>query len=310
MSYVNNKIGSLSHLHGMLTTLSHPVREKPFVRTIIISFLAFRCKVMGSSKKKGFQYICWECDPDILPLPILLLKQKYIDTEFLKESVPRYLFFRVTEYLKNRTPMTSDEDDDDGENSLRNPPHNTAVLPKPANSETQVMQMMQMMMRENREEQHLQREERREERQRAEAERREERREERQRAEAERREERQQAEAERREDRRRQAEQFNALASRPPPLIPDLGPKTKTAMNSLPALKIPTFSGKLTEWQSFWSSFSNIVDKAEGYDDSQKLQYLKNYLDGEAKVQIDGYSFDHKRKLPKGQRSPDGYLWG
>ncbi len=58
----------------------------------------------------------------------------------------------------------------------------------------------------------------------------------------------------------------------------------------LPKLQIPTFSGKLTEWQSFWASFSNSVDNNDDYTDSQKLQLLNSYLDGDAKAQIAGYS--------------------
>ncbi|MCP3661553.1 MAG: DUF1759 domain-containing protein, partial [Gammaproteobacteria bacterium] len=105
------------------------------------------------------------------------------------------------------------------------------------------------------------------------------------------------AEADRREERRlqaerdeRAAERFEALLNRQVPSIHDSGIKSKNALNSLPALKIPTFSGKLTEWQSFWSSFSNMVDNVEGIEDCQKLQYLRTYLDGEAKAQLAGYS--------------------
>ncbi len=39
------------------------------------------------AKDRGFQYICWPCDPNILPLSNLLIKEKYMDQEFLENSV-------------------------------------------------------------------------------------------------------------------------------------------------------------------------------------------------------------------------------
>ncbi len=71
----------------------------------------FLVELLSPAKEQGFQYVCWRCDPNILPLPILLLKEKYIDQEFLKNVVKSNIFSRVMEYLKDENrSITSDEE--------------------------------------------------------------------------------------------------------------------------------------------------------------------------------------------------------
>ena len=62
----------------------------------------------------------------------------------------------------------------------------------------------------------------------------------------------------------------------------------------LPKLELPRFSGKATEWPSFWDKFSAIVDTAD-IPIVTKFTYLQSLLDGDAKSAIAGLSLtgDH-----------------
>lgn len=57
---------------------------------------------------------------------------------------------------------------------------------------------------------------------------------------------------------------------------------TTKAEIPLPTMHIPTFTGKATEWMEFIALFTSHIDKRERLTDSQKFQYLKSKLDGEA----------------------------
>ncbi|CAB3251377.1 unnamed protein product [Arctia plantaginis] len=50
----------------------------------------------------------------------------------------------------------------------------------------------------------------------------------------------------------------------------------------LPEIKIPMFSGKYSEWQTFRDLFVGLVHEDKSLDDAQKLFYLKGQLSGEA----------------------------
>ena len=50
----------------------------------------------------------------------------------------------------------------------------------------------------------------------------------------------------------------------------------------LPKLDLPLFDGKYAEWTSFWDQFNASVDAEPSLVDSQKLNYLKRALRGEA----------------------------
>ncbi|GAB0086709.1 hypothetical protein DMENIID0001_008640 [Sergentomyia squamirostris] len=62
------------------------------------------------------------------------------------------------------------------------------------------------------------------------------------------------------------------------PIIPSL---------KLEPLKIPKFSGAYSEWRSFHDMFKALVDSQINTPDAQKMNYLKNSLDGEALQVID-----------------------
>ncbi|XP_045446386.1 uncharacterized protein LOC123654528 [Melitaea cinxia] len=84
----------------------------------------------------------------------------------------------------------------------------------------------------------------------------------------------------------------------------------------LPEIKIPTFSGKYTEWQTFRDLFLGLVHENKSLDDAQRFYYLRGHLTGEAeqllrniKVTSDSYQvawekldsmYNNKRFLANG----------
>ncbi|KAJ8723413.1 hypothetical protein PYW08_003325 [Mythimna loreyi] len=50
----------------------------------------------------------------------------------------------------------------------------------------------------------------------------------------------------------------------------------------LPEIKIPTFSGNYTEWQTFRDLFLGLVHENKALDDAQRFYYLRGHLTGEA----------------------------
>ena len=60
----------------------------------------------------------------------------------------------------------------------------------------------------------------------------------------------------------------------------------------LPRLELPKFSGKLTEWETFWDQFQATVHDSE-LPAISKFTYLQSLLEGEAKSVIHGLSMTH-----------------
>lgn len=56
----------------------------------------------------------------------------------------------------------------------------------------------------------------------------------------------------------------------------------------LPEIKIPYFSGELSQWKSFWDSFSSIIDSRHDIDAVIKFNLLRNYLKEKAFRTIEG----------------------
>ncbi|KAH7967890.1 hypothetical protein HPB52_003797 [Rhipicephalus sanguineus] len=63
-------------------------------------------------------------------------------------------------------------------------------------------------------------------------------------------------------------------------------PRHRTVV--LPKLQIPTFSGPLRDWQSFWDHFSATIHLNEEFLQIEKFKYLLTYLTGAAKTAIKG----------------------
>ena len=58
---------------------------------------------------------------------------------------------------------------------------------------------------------------------------------------------------------------------------------------NLPKLELPTFSGEVTEWQTFWDQFCAVVDNSD-LPEVSKFSYLLSLLKGDAKLAIQGLS--------------------
>ena len=58
----------------------------------------------------------------------------------------------------------------------------------------------------------------------------------------------------------------------------------------LPKLSLKSFSGKPTEWQSFWDSYNAAVHSNEHLSKVDKFNYLKSLLEGPAASAITGFA--------------------
>ncbi|WKX95310.1 hypothetical protein Q1695_012062 [Nippostrongylus brasiliensis] len=70
-------------------------------------------------------------------------------------------------------------------------------------------------------------------------------------------------------------------------------PSTTAPEMTLAPLPIPTFTGRIWEWDSFWDAFDHAVH-SKSIDDHFKMNYLLNALDGEAKESIHQYEVSAK----------------
>lgn len=80
--------------------------------------------------------------------------------------------------------------------------------------------------------------------------------------------------------------------AKPTPKDPTASPVTSDGSGvKLPKLDVPTFSGNILEWQSFWDQFRVSVHDRPHISDAEKLVYLRQALkDGTAKSAIEGLS--------------------
>lgn len=65
----------------------------------------------------------------------------------------------------------------------------------------------------------------------------------------------------------------------------------------LPKLSLPTFSGNVLEWQSFWDSYDAAVHSNPHLLDVQKFNYLKAQLEGDAARAISGFTLTNANYL-------------
>ena len=66
--------------------------------------------------------------------------------------------------------------------------------------------------------------------------------------------------------------------------------RNKKRHAKLPEIKLLTFSGNFDEWETFWSSFHNNVHSRDDLEQSAKLTYLLQSLEGEPREMIKGLS--------------------
>ena len=78
---------------------------------------------------------------------------------------------------------------------------------------------------------------------------------------------------------------INSLNQQPTTTAP-----SKKCPAKLPEIKLVTFSGNFDEWETFWSSFRNNVDSRDDLEQSAKLTYLLQSLEGEPRERISGLS--------------------
>ena len=66
---------------------------------------------------------------------------------------------------------------------------------------------------------------------------------------------------------------------------PAVAPKTERNLTKLPAIALPTFTGDVLKWPTFWNQFVASVDSNTDLPDSTKLSYLRNAIkDPEAEI--------------------------
>ena len=61
----------------------------------------------------------------------------------------------------------------------------------------------------------------------------------------------------------------------------------------LPKMVLKNYAGDPLEWISFWESFEAAVD-SQPISNIEKMNYLKNYLKGEAERSISGFSLSNE----------------
>ena len=79
------------------------------------------------------------------------------------------------------------------------------------------------------------------------------------------------------------------LEKEPRPVTEIAGPNTGRKVE-LPRLELPTFSGIITEWPTFWDSFSSTIHSDKSLSDIDKFKYLMSILEGEARDTLLGFN--------------------
>ena len=90
-----------------------------------------------------------------------------------------------------------------------------------------------------------------------------------------------------------QVPQPNQVPS-PSPTTP---PVEKVHHVKLPEIRLPTFSGDMLKWDSFWRTFSEAVDERQDISIAAKYFYLEGCLRGEALEELQGLK-DTKNSYP------------
>ncbi|XP_072398150.1 uncharacterized protein [Diabrotica undecimpunctata] len=82
--------------------------------------------------------------------------------------------------------------------------------------------------------------------------------------------------------------QLSAKSVQTQPIVTNVTPPVSTIQNvKLPELKIPFFSGEISEWPSFFDVFTKLITNDKQLSNAQKLIYLKSVLRNEPLKLID-----------------------
>ena len=76
---------------------------------------------------------------------------------------------------------------------------------------------------------------------------------------------------------------------------------------SLPKLELPTFSGDVTKWPSFWDQFTAVIDDSD-LPEVSKFVYLLSLLTAEAKLSVKGQN-NLCSPLPDRERHSGAEIW-
>ncbi|XP_040068439.1 uncharacterized protein LOC120841586 [Ixodes scapularis] len=94
----------------------------------------------------------------------------------------------------------------------------------------------------------------------------------------------------RRKEQQAQATQMTTSATTSATATTDLG-RNRTNITSgvkLPKLRLQTFNGEVSAWQSFWEQFGRAIHENDSIPRSGKFQYLHNHVTGPAAAAIAG----------------------
>lgn len=67
-----------------------------------------------------------------------------------------------------------------------------------------------------------------------------------------------------------------------------------THNSKLPSLKLPTFTGKYSEYKNFITSFTQIIDREIGLSNIEKFNHLRNCLQGPALDTINAFQITNE----------------
>ncbi|XP_039970154.1 uncharacterized protein LOC120782065 [Bactrocera tryoni] len=79
------------------------------------------------------------------------------------------------------------------------------------------------------------------------------------------------------------------------------------AGSKLPKLKLPTFTGKYSEYQNFITSFQQIIDREYSLSNIEKFNHLRNCLNGPALETIDAFQVSNENYLKALERLKTRY---
>ena len=69
------------------------------------------------------------------------------------------------------------------------------------------------------------------------------------------------------------------------------------AVGRLPKLTLPTFSGNILDWLTFWDSFRAAIHLNPNLSGVQKFNYLKAQLQGDAARAVEGFPLSDQKYL-------------
>ena len=82
-----------------------------------------------------------------------------------------------------------------------------------------------------------------------------------------------------------------------PPAVDQRNQAQQFAVSRLPKLTLPTFSGNILDWLTFWDSFRAAIHLNPNLSGVQKFNYLKAQLQGDAARTVEGFPLSDQNYL-------------